>query len=129
MMRSELRGLGRGALPKRSRSARGPPVCMSSIAQQARPKSRYQTELARPQLRSQLSALSTVVLMTEPVSSPYLASIPLGGAFNGLATGGVLLLRNARTERRAVVAGGFQCASRAKPSQAASSAASAGLGP
>src|SRR5437660_10894717 len=87
MIRSLDRGLGRGADPKRSRSDLGPPVCINSIAQQARPKSRYQTLLARPQLRSQLSALSTVVLMTDPESSPYFASIPLAG-FSGLDTRG-----------------------------------------
>src|SRR5262245_56376194 len=99
MMRSLLRGLGRGALPNRSRSARGPPVCMSSMAQQARPKSRYHTLLARAQLRSQLSALSTVVLMTEPETSSYWAAIPFGGAFSGLATVSFVLRRSCRAAR------------------------------
>jgi hypothetical protein len=39
------------------------------MAQQASPKSRYQTLLARPQLSSQLTIWSTRVLMTLPPSS------------------------------------------------------------
>src|SRR5258708_9198797 len=79
MMRSLDRGLGRGAEPNLSRSARGPPVCMSSIAQQARPKSKYHTLLDRPQLSSQLTIWSTRVLMTLPPSSLYLSSTPVVG--------------------------------------------------
>src|SRR5262245_43948138 len=64
MMRSAWRGVARGAEPKRSRSPRGPPVCMSSMAQQAVPKSRYQVEFLRPQLRRS----STVVSRTPDFS-------------------------------------------------------------
>src|SRR5439155_981145 len=45
MIRSETRGVARGAMPKRSRSARGPPVCIISIAQQASPNIMYQTDV------------------------------------------------------------------------------------
>src|SRR6187401_2625013 len=58
MKRSLERGLGRGAAPKRSRSERGPPVCIISMAQQARPKSMYQSD----DLRVQLSMASTWVV-------------------------------------------------------------------
>src|SRR5260370_19736109 len=50
MIRSACRGGARGAEPKRSRSPRGPPVCISSMAQQAVPNSRYHVEFLRPQL-------------------------------------------------------------------------------
>src|SRR6266566_2467891 len=50
MMRSAWRGVARGAEPKRSRSPRGPPVCISSMAQHAVPNSRYHVEFLRPQL-------------------------------------------------------------------------------
>src|SRR6185436_6573329 len=50
MIRSAWRGVARGAEPKRSRSPRGPPVCISSMAQQAVPNSKYQVEFLRPQL-------------------------------------------------------------------------------
>src|SRR5204863_7193367 len=59
-MRSDWRGVARGTQPKRSKSARGPPVCISSIAQQARPKSIYHCDEARPQL----SSSSTLVVKT-----------------------------------------------------------------
>src|SRR5262245_32854354 len=81
MKRSLERGLGRGAEPNRSRSPRGPPVCISSIAQHARPKSMNHTLFTRPQLRSALTTLSTLVEMTLPPSSAYLGEPqPLGGA-------------------------------------------------
>src|SRR5689334_3965540 len=80
MKRSLERGLGRGAAPKRSRSPRGPPVCISSIAQQARPKSMYQMLLVRPQFSIQLMTWSVFVVRTLPPSSEYFASQPLGGA-------------------------------------------------
>src|ERR1700752_841453 len=80
MKRSLERGLGRGAAPKRSRSPRGAPGCISSKAQQARPKSMYQTLLARPQLRSQLITWAVLVVMPLPPSSAYLASAPFIGA-------------------------------------------------
>ena len=83
MKRSLERGLGRGAAPKRSRSPRGPPVCISSMAQQARPKSMYQTLLARPQLRSQLITWSVLVVMTLPPSSAYLVSQALWAGPSG----------------------------------------------
>src|SRR6185437_12608705 len=94
MKRSLDRGLGRGAAPKRSRSPRGPPVCISSIAQHARPKSMYQTLFARPQLRSAFSALSALVVMTLPPSSAYLVSHAFWGAirfrFEAMSLGSLL---------------------------------------
>src|SRR5262249_13184470 len=57
-MRSDCRGVARGTAPKRSRSARGPPVCIISIAQQARPNSMYKSD----DLRVQLSIASTWVV-------------------------------------------------------------------
>src|SRR5262245_42642652 len=81
MKRSLERGLGRGQEPKRSRSPRGPPVCMSSMAQHARPKSMNHTLFERPQLRSEFTTASTFVWMTLPPSSAYLGEPqPLGGA-------------------------------------------------
>src|SRR5690348_1817002 len=69
MMRSETRGVARGAIPKRSRSARGPPVCIISMAQQARPNIMYQTEDFRTQLRKSstfvVSAISGAVLIRD----------------------------------------------------------------
>src|SRR5262245_19141781 len=59
-MRSDCRGVARGTAPKRSKSARGPPVCMSSIAQQAKPNSMYHWDDTRPQL----SRSSTFVVKT-----------------------------------------------------------------
>src|SRR5689334_11736727 len=61
MIRSETRGVARGTAPKRSRSERGPPVCIISMAQQARPKSMYQTELLRVQLSTSSSFAVTRV--------------------------------------------------------------------
>src|SRR5439155_10089372 len=67
MIRSETRGVARGAMPKRSRSERGPPVCIISIAQQASPNIMYQTDDFRVQLRKSstvvVSAISGAVLM------------------------------------------------------------------
>lgn len=57
IIRSDWRGMARGAAPKRSMSARGPPAYIISIAQQARPKSMYQVE----DLRVQFSSSSTFV--------------------------------------------------------------------
>src|SRR5215813_10411978 len=69
MIRSETRGVARGAMPKRSRSERGPPVCIISIAQQARPNIMYQTEDFRVQLRKSstlvVSAISGALLMSD----------------------------------------------------------------
>src|SRR3989338_167104 len=59
-MRSDWRGVARGTQPKRSTSARGPPVCISSMAQQARPNSMYHCEDFLPQLRRS----STLVVKT-----------------------------------------------------------------
>src|SRR5438445_4200854 len=73
MIRSETRGVARGAIPKRSRSARGPPVCIISIAQQASPNIMYQTDDLRTQLRKSstlvVSAISGAVLISDIVSS------------------------------------------------------------
>src|SRR5881394_2373599 len=76
MIRSETRGVARGAMPKRSRSARGPPVCIISMAQQARPNIMYQSD----DLRVQFSRSSTVVVSA--ISGALLMSdmTPLGRA-------------------------------------------------
>src|SRR5688572_11996162 len=60
MIRSETRGVARGAMPKRSRSDRGPPACIISMAQQARPNIMYQSD----DLRVQLRRSSTLVVRT-----------------------------------------------------------------
>src|SRR5262245_42216404 len=61
MITSETRGVARGAMPKRSRSARGPPVCIISMAQQASPNIMYQTDDLRVQLsRSSMRAVSAI---------------------------------------------------------------------
>src|SRR5216117_989892 len=82
MIRSETRGVARGAMPKRSRSARGPPVCIISIAQQASPNIMYQTEDLRVQLRKSstlvVSAISGAVLMSD------MLGCPAGGGRGGL---------------------------------------------
>src|SRR5919197_3072279 len=69
MIRSETRGVARGAMPKRSRSARGPPVCIISMAQQASPNIMYQTDDLRVQLRKSstlvVSAISGAVLISD----------------------------------------------------------------
>src|SRR5512140_2171998 len=69
IIRSETRGVARGAMPKRSRSARGPPVCIISMAQHARPNSMYQSEDLRVQLRSSstfvVSTISGTVLSSD----------------------------------------------------------------
>src|SRR5215510_9164325 len=76
MITSETRGVARGAIPKRSRSARGPPVCIISMAQQASPNIMYQMDDFLVQLsRSStlvVSAISGAVLisdMRDPSSS------------------------------------------------------------
>src|SRR5512143_1021066 len=72
MITSETRGVARGAMPNRSRSARGPPVCIISMAQQARPNIMYQTEDLRVQLRRSstrvVSAISGAVFSRDIVS-------------------------------------------------------------
>src|SRR5258705_10286310 len=69
MMTSETRGVARGAIPKRSRSARGPPVCIISMAQQARPNIMYQSDDFRVQFRRSstvvVSAISGALLMSD----------------------------------------------------------------
>src|SRR5262252_1026786 len=69
MITLETRGVARGAMPKRSRSARGPPVCIISMAQQARPNIMYQIDDLRVQLsRSStlaVSAISGAVLIND----------------------------------------------------------------
>src|SRR6266496_5646544 len=70
-MKSAWRGEARGIAPKRIRSARGPPVCISSIPQQARPKSRYQSELSRAMLMS----LSSWLVWKRVTSPPTPESI------------------------------------------------------
>src|SRR5262245_57572299 len=81
MNRSLDRGLGRGSEPKRSMSPRGPPVCMSSMAQHARPNKRNHTLFERLQPRSELTTASTFVEITVPPSSAYLGEPqPLGEA-------------------------------------------------
>src|SRR5581483_1787078 len=80
MIKSETRGVARGAIPNRSKSARGPPVCIISIAQQARPNIMYQTDDFRVQLRRSsilvVSAISGAVLMSD-------IEFPSGGAPRG----------------------------------------------
>src|SRR5437764_9403234 len=84
MIRSETRGVARGAMPKRSRAARGPPVCIISMAQQARPNIMYQTDDLRVQLRKSstlvVSAISGAVLMRDIAG---LLSRPPGGGLSG----------------------------------------------
>src|SRR5262245_25899436 len=71
MMTSDTRGVARGAMPKRSRSARGPPVCIISMAQQARPNIMYQSDDFRVQLRRSstvvVSAISGALLMSDMI--------------------------------------------------------------
>src|SRR6476660_3996783 len=64
MIKSACRGVARGAEPKRSRSPRGPPVCISSIAQHAVPNNRYQVEFFRPQLRRSSTFVSSTPLFS-----------------------------------------------------------------
>src|SRR5581483_8412605 len=64
MIKSAWRGVARGAEPKRSRSPRGPPVCISSIAQHAVPKSRYHVEFLRPQLSRSSTFVSRMPLFS-----------------------------------------------------------------
>ena len=67
IMRSDWRGVARGTAPKRSRSERGPPVCIISIAQQARPKSMYQSDDLRVQFN---------------ISSIFVVTVNSGMVFN-----------------------------------------------
>src|SRR5712692_817043 len=78
-MRSDCRGVARGTQPNRSTSARGPPVCINSIAQQAKPNSMYHCEEARPQLRRSstfvVKAVSGKLFVNgigPPISATYL---------------------------------------------------------
>src|SRR5262249_16468473 len=74
MMTSETRGVARGAIPKRSRSPRGQPVCIISMAQQASPNIMYQSEDLRVQLRRSstlvVSAISGIELMSDMAPLP-----------------------------------------------------------
>ena len=74
MNRSLERGLDAGAAPNRSRSLRGPPVCISSMAQQASPKSMYQMLFDAAPVEEPVHRLVRVAIMTLPPSSAYLAS-------------------------------------------------------
>src|SRR5262245_42723530 len=73
MITSETRGVARGAIPKRSWSARGPPVFLISVAQLAWTNLMYQTDVLRVQLRMSsifaVSAISGAVLMSD-ICSP-----------------------------------------------------------
>src|SRR3569623_2268997 len=93
MIRSAWRGEARGAMPKRSRSVRGPPVFINSMAQQAVPNSRYQAEFFRAQLRTS---------STRVTRNPLFWAVPSDGPAEGGA-GGVADRMNPRTladERR-----------------------------
>src|SRR5215813_6167330 len=74
MMTSETRGVARGAIPKRSRSPRGQPVCIISMAQQASPNIMYQSDDFRVQLRRSstlvVSAISGIELMSDMAPFP-----------------------------------------------------------
>src|SRR5437773_8692196 len=74
IMRSDWRGDERGAVPKRSTSARGPCVCIISIAQQAKPKSIHHTDDFRVQLRNWsalvVSTISGIELISDIRDSP-----------------------------------------------------------
>src|SRR5215472_8587509 len=76
MMRSDTRGVARVTAPKRSRSERGPPVCIISIAQQASPNSMYQTDDFRVQLRTSsilvVTTISGTLLISDMVSTLFL---------------------------------------------------------
>src|SRR4029077_17424455 len=80
MIRSETRGVARGAAPNRSRAERGPPVCIISMAQQASPNIMYQTDDLRVQLRKSstlvVSAISGAVLMSDMLRSPPRGGLP-----------------------------------------------------
>src|SRR5512136_2888886 len=94
-MRSACRGVARGAEPKRSKSARGPPVCMSSMAQHAVPKVRYQVEFLRHQLMQSSTVvrknpLSVALMMAGPWSlerAPLRGLAPSEGRVQGVAQG------------------------------------------
>src|SRR5262249_42135487 len=61
---------------KRSRSARGPPVCISSIPQQAKPNSRYQTDEARAQLRTSSTLVVTMLFGNCPFKVGNISRYP-----------------------------------------------------
>src|SRR5512145_722047 len=65
-MKSDWRGEARGIAPKRMMSARGPPVWISSIPQQARPNVMYQNEV----LRARLMRLSSWLVWSSVISPP-----------------------------------------------------------
>src|SRR6185369_13522138 len=68
MIRSDTRGVARGAMPKRSRSVRGPPACIISMAQQARPNIMYQRDDFRVQLRKSSTVVVSAISGTELIS-------------------------------------------------------------
>src|SRR4029453_19650675 len=68
MMRSDTRGVARGAMPKRSRAERGPPPCIISMAQQASPNIMYQSDDLRVQLRKSSTLVVSAISGTELIS-------------------------------------------------------------
>src|SRR5512137_1777429 len=74
-MKSAWRGEARGMAPKRMMSARGPPVWISSMPQQARPKSRYQSELSRAMLMSRSSWLVWNRVTSPPIPESSFCAI------------------------------------------------------
>src|SRR6187455_380232 len=68
MITSETRGVARGAIPKRSRSDRGPPACIISMAQQARPNIMYQSDDFRVQLRRSSTLVVSTISGSELIS-------------------------------------------------------------
>src|SRR5512137_714934 len=96
-MKSAWRGEARGMAPKRIRSARGPPVWISSMPQQARPKSRYQSEFSRAMLMSRSSWLVWKRVTSPPIPESSLVAMAVSsllalrrpaGRVAGLGRGG-----------------------------------------
>jgi len=71
IIRSDWRGLARGAMPNRSMSKRGIEACIISTAQQARPKVIHISEPVRAQL---ITSSSEVVMKPRSPSSAFTAS-------------------------------------------------------
>src|SRR6478672_13221423 len=88
MIRSETRGVARGAIPKRSRSERGPPACIISMAQQARPNIMYQTDDLRVQLRKSSTLVVSAISGAELISD--IRSLSSRGPPRGVFRGGFL---------------------------------------
>src|SRR6185295_4391827 len=93
MIRSETRGVARGAMPKRSRSERGPPVCIISMAQQASPNIMYQTDDLRVQLRKSSTVVVSAISGAELISD-------IGGLLGGAP--GLVARRTALDHRSAL---------------------------